>query len=179
MTQNSPVASGAESAPEAASPQATAGIPCSCFLIVCRRRRITQSSLAANEQSAPASTVPSDTTSAATSASPFPAPAATVAAPVGFRTSGPWIAGALYVVVPSGPLLPIAEPDYGEDDGPTWYCITKGTFVGVTLSNALASMATVSIRASNMKGYKTQSLALAAFNDALQYPRMITVISGN
>ncbi|KAJ7481402.1 hypothetical protein B0H11DRAFT_2232888 [Mycena galericulata] len=78
-----------------------------------------------------------------------PAPAAPVVAapaPAGFLTQGPWVAGRLYVVVPSSSLLPIAEaPPANEDDAPTWYCITKGRYVGVTLSNSLAVASIVNI----------------------------------
>ncbi|KAJ7105444.1 hypothetical protein C8R43DRAFT_1140771 [Mycena crocata] len=103
-------------------------------------------------------------------AAPQPAPQlVTVPSPTGFQTTGPWIAGALYVVVPGGPLLPVAEPEYTGDDAPLWYCITKGMFVGVTLSQGLASTATTGVRASAMKSYKTQIGALDAFNEMLRY----------
>ncbi|KAJ7435120.1 hypothetical protein B0H11DRAFT_2257619 [Mycena galericulata] len=75
--------------------------------------------------------------------------------------------GGFYVVIPPAPLLPIAEP--------IWYCITKGRYVGVTLNNALALAAVVGVSGGNMKGYKTQALALAAFNELLQY-HMVAVI---
>jgi hypothetical protein len=51
-------------------------------------------------------------------------------APPGFRTRGTWTAGALYVVVPSGPLIAITEAEISEGEGsPLWYCITKGRWV--------------------------------------------------
>ncbi|KAJ7823466.1 hypothetical protein B0H13DRAFT_1919607 [Mycena leptocephala] len=58
--------------------------------------------------------------------------------PAGFRTPWPWVVGALYTVVPSGPLLLIAEPDAVEARKKQWYAITRGLYVGVTLSNSLA-----------------------------------------
>ncbi|KAJ7836826.1 hypothetical protein B0H13DRAFT_1912885 [Mycena leptocephala] len=88
---------------------------------------------------------------------------------VGFRTRGPWVAGALYTVVPTGPLLAIAEDEYTDEEGPTWYAITRGLYVGVTLSNALAVNAVVRVSGSNMRSFATQALALAAFNKLLGY----------
>ncbi|KAJ7629775.1 hypothetical protein DFH06DRAFT_1338201 [Mycena polygramma] len=118
-------------------------------------------------------------TSAAAAPTPSPTPAATTPAPVGFHTRGPWVAGALYTVVPSGPLLPIAEPDIEHgvegEEAPRWYAITSGLYVGVTSSHPLATHAVVGVRRSGMKGYGTQALALAAFNDFLRY-NMVTVV---
>ncbi|KAJ7450431.1 hypothetical protein FB451DRAFT_1186829 [Mycena latifolia] len=122
--------------------------------------------------------------------SPAPAPAAAVAGPVpatgsfvpagpgpasapGFLTHGPWVSGSLYVVVPAGPLTLIAEAD--GDDQPLWYCITRGHYVGVTLSHALALAAVTGVPANAMKSYKMQALAVAAFNDLLQY-RLVAVV---
>ncbi|KAJ7138903.1 hypothetical protein C8R46DRAFT_1047155 [Mycena filopes] len=93
-------------------------------------------------------------------------------APGLFRTGGPWIAGALYHVVPSGPLLPVPQD---EDEDGLWYCITSGTFVGVTLSQALASKAVVGVPRSGMKSHKTQARALAAFNELLRFD-LVTVV---
>ncbi|KAJ7687790.1 hypothetical protein B0H16DRAFT_1221796, partial [Mycena metata] len=56
-----------------------------------------------------------------------------------------------------------------DESGPTWYSISKGTFIGVTLSNHMALAATVGISGSHMKGYRTQALALAAFNEMQQF----------
>ncbi|KAJ7666205.1 hypothetical protein DFH06DRAFT_1127333 [Mycena polygramma] len=100
-----------------------------------------------------------------------------VGAPVfGFHTKGPWVAGNLYVVVPTGDLLPITEEEVpAGETGPNWYCITKGHYVGVTPSNPLALNATLGVSGSAMKGYGTQALALAAFNQLLGY-RMVAVI---
>ncbi|KAJ7812690.1 hypothetical protein B0H13DRAFT_1926024 [Mycena leptocephala] len=71
--------------------------------------------------------------------------------PAGFRTHGPWVVGALYTVVPSGPLLLIAEPDAVEGEEKQWYAITRGLYVGVTLSNSLAVNAVSGVSRSGMK----------------------------
>ncbi|KAJ7105138.1 hypothetical protein C8R43DRAFT_1140639 [Mycena crocata] len=103
------------------------------------------------------------------------APIVAAPAPIGFLTTGPWVAGGLYVVVPTGPLLPIAEPEYAVDEGPIWYCITKGKYVGLTLSNALALSAVVGVSGGTMKGYKAQTEALATFNEMRQYGFVVVV----
>ncbi|KAJ7430875.1 hypothetical protein B0H11DRAFT_2389626 [Mycena galericulata] len=98
-------------------------------------------------------------------------------APVGFQTRGPWLAGVLYVVVPAGPLLPVAEePRDADDEGPIWYCITKAKYVGVHLSQPMAINAVLGVPGNAMKSYKTQALAVAAFNEMLQYG-MVKVIA--
>ncbi|KAJ6525809.1 hypothetical protein DFH09DRAFT_1328827 [Mycena vulgaris] len=102
-----------------------------------------------------------------------PIAATVVPAPTGFLTQGPWVVGSLYVVVPTGPLLPINTGL--SDEQAVWYCITRGHYVGITLSNLLALAAVVGVSASNMKGYHGQALAIAAFNEMLQY-RMVAVI---
>ncbi|KAJ7909715.1 hypothetical protein B0H13DRAFT_2330064 [Mycena leptocephala] len=118
---------------------------------------------------------------------PAPAPPATVQPPVvaglaptpvvGFCTQGPWVAGALYVVVPTAPLLMVAEDELEEGtESPTWYCITRGHYIGVTTSNALAINAVVGVPTNTMKGHKTQAKAVAAFNELLSY-HMVTVIA--
>ncbi|KAJ7880928.1 hypothetical protein B0H13DRAFT_2345390 [Mycena leptocephala] len=95
--------------------------------------------------------------------------------PAGFRTHGPWVVGALYTVVPSGPLLLIAEPDAVEGEEKQWYAITRGLYVGVTLSNSLAVNAVSGVSRSGMKGHATQALAAAAFNEMLAY-NMVAVL---
>ncbi|KAJ7454348.1 hypothetical protein B0H11DRAFT_2245004 [Mycena galericulata] len=93
-----------------------------------------------------------------------------------FLTRGPWVAGSLYHVVPTGPLMPIAEEASDDAEEPVWYCITKGRHVGVTLSNALAAAAVVSLPGGgHMKRHKTQALAVAAFNEMLGY-NMVSVV---
>ncbi|KAJ7652315.1 hypothetical protein B0H17DRAFT_1214980 [Mycena rosella] len=96
------------------------------------------------------------------------------AGPVGFQTRGPWVAGALYQVVPTAPLTLIAEAD-GDDD-PLWYCITRGAYVGVTVNNALALGAVSGVSHSAMKSYWAQSLAVAAFNELLRY-NLVAVVA--
>jgi hypothetical protein len=96
-----------------------------------------------------------------------PAPVIQLPAPPGFHTRGPWVAGALYKVVPAAALAAVAEPAT-EDDDPLWYCITSGSYVGVTQSHALAVAAVSGVSRSAMKSYKSQTLALAAFNDMLR-----------
>ncbi|KAJ6503114.1 hypothetical protein DFH09DRAFT_1335501 [Mycena vulgaris] len=106
-------------------------------------------------------------------ATPTPSPAVTPA-PGMFLTRGPWVAGSLYQVVPGGPLTHIVEA--AGDDQPLWYCITRGHYVGVTLSHALALAAVVRVSGSAMKSYKTQVLAVEAFNEMLQF-HMVAVVA--
>lgn len=77
------------------------------------------------------------------------------------------MAGLLYLVVPTAPLALIAEPVYN-DEGPLWYCITTGRYVGVHLNSALAQHAVFGVSGQAMKAYKTQSLAVARFNELLE-----------
>ncbi|KAJ7087732.1 hypothetical protein C8R43DRAFT_1142319 [Mycena crocata] len=65
------------------------------------------------------------------------------------------------------------EPD--GDEEALWYCITKGHVVGVHLSHALALASVTGVSNSAMKAYKTQALAVAAFNELLQY-RLVAVL---
>ncbi|KAJ6494169.1 hypothetical protein DFH09DRAFT_1104310 [Mycena vulgaris] len=64
----------------------------------------------------------------ALAASPAPAVAAgsTATPAVGFLTRGPWVVGSLYQVVPTGPLIAIAEEATVVDEDRYWYCITRG-----------------------------------------------------
>ncbi|KAJ7798996.1 hypothetical protein B0H13DRAFT_1933426 [Mycena leptocephala] len=125
----------------------------------------------------PAVTLPAaPMTPAPMPATPTPASQVPAAPPptasTGFRTRGPWVVGALYHVVPSGPLMPIAEDDTSER---MWHCISRGLYVGITLSNPLALTTVVSISGSSMKGHKTQAKAVAAFNEMLAF-NMISVL---
>ncbi|KAJ7922182.1 hypothetical protein B0H13DRAFT_2317791 [Mycena leptocephala] len=89
------------------------------------------------------------------------APAAP-AAPVPFvQSTGPWIAGSLFNVVPAAPLA--AVPDNGEK----WYAITKGKYVGLTPHNLLSSGAVMGVSSALQNSYTHQADALAAFNLAL------------
>ncbi|KAJ7747898.1 hypothetical protein DFH07DRAFT_962317 [Mycena maculata] len=81
----------------------------------------------------------------------------------------------LYLVVPTAPLMIVHEDPVADGaDGPLWYCITKGTYVGVHTSHALALTAVQGVGSSAMKSYKTQALAVAAFNEMLAY-RMVAI----
>ncbi|KAJ7687067.1 hypothetical protein B0H14DRAFT_3176746, partial [Mycena olivaceomarginata] len=100
---------------------------------------------------------------------PVATAAPVVPLPAGFQTQGPWVAGALYLVVPAGPLAPVPEEAAAEGEAPLWYCITRGRHIGVTLHNSLALAAVVGVSRSSMKSYKTQALAVSAFNDMLTY----------
>ncbi|KAJ7836465.1 hypothetical protein B0H14DRAFT_2589682 [Mycena olivaceomarginata] len=75
-----------------------------------------------------------------------------------------------------GPLVAIAEPPVAEGEEPLWYCVTRGKHVGLTINNALAMAAVVGVSRSSMKSYKTQALALAAFNEMLTY-NLVQVLS--
>ncbi|KAJ7433176.1 hypothetical protein B0H11DRAFT_2259700 [Mycena galericulata] len=92
-----------------------------------------------------------------------PAPP-TVAPPTrrtGLQTTGPWIVGELYSVVPSGPLALV--PDHGEK----FYAITKGRYVGVTNNNAFADGAVSRVSHALRAQYDSQAEAVTVFNDAL------------
>ncbi|KAJ7165257.1 hypothetical protein C8R46DRAFT_1220388 [Mycena filopes] len=74
------------------------------------------------------------------------------------------------LLLSSATLAAVAEEEYAtEDNAPGWYAITKGHYVGVTLSNPLALVAVVGISTGSMKKYKMQVHALRAFNKLLQY----------
>ncbi|KAJ7751469.1 hypothetical protein B0H14DRAFT_3513253 [Mycena olivaceomarginata] len=97
------------------------------------------------------------------------APAVAAPAHVGFQTRGPWVAGALFLVVPTGPLTHIPEDPAPEGLETLWYCITRGKYIGLTTNNSLAMAAVIGVSRSSMKSYKTQALAVAAFNEMLQF----------
>ncbi|KAJ7496070.1 hypothetical protein B0H11DRAFT_2227075 [Mycena galericulata] len=93
-----------------------------------------------------------------------PAPAAATAHPAhggGIRMTGPWVAGQIYGVVPAAPLTPV--PDNSEK----WFAITKGRYLGVTNSAAIADAAVSRVSHALRAGYTSQREALEAFNDAL------------
>ncbi|KAJ7487165.1 hypothetical protein FB451DRAFT_1392011 [Mycena latifolia] len=96
-----------------------------------------------------------------------PAAAIAPAASTGFLTRGPWVVGGLYLVVPTGPLALIPEQEPAEEQ--FWYSITRGRYVGVTLSHSLALAAVSGVSRSSMKSYKTEVAAAAAFNEMLSY----------
>jgi hypothetical protein len=78
--------------------------------------------------------------------------------------TGPWVAGAIYGVVPAGPLAIV--PDNGEK----WYAITKGRYVGVTNNLAIADAAVTRVSHALRASYSSQVDAVAAFNQALSMP---------
>ncbi|KAJ7665821.1 hypothetical protein DFH06DRAFT_1127025 [Mycena polygramma] len=94
-------------------------------------------------------------------ASAFPSPPAAQSAPAFIRTSGPWIAGLLYGVVPPTPLSPV--PDNGEK----WFAITRGRYVGLTRNPAIATHAVTGISGGLSPKSTTQADALDQFNSAL------------
>jgi hypothetical protein len=68
--------------------------------------------------------------------------------------------------------MPVAEEDHSER---IWYCITRDLYVGITLNNSLALAAVIGVSCGAMKGHKTQSKALAMFNEMLAF-NMVSVI---
>ncbi|KAJ7601287.1 hypothetical protein DFH06DRAFT_1353504 [Mycena polygramma] len=92
---------------------------------------------------------------------PAPPAGMTPTGRAGIQRTGPWIAGELYGVVPAGPLATI--PDIGEK----WYAITKGRFVGVTNSTAVADGAVSRVSHALRSIFDTQQEAVDAFNLAL------------
>ncbi|KAJ7618263.1 hypothetical protein DFH06DRAFT_1144833 [Mycena polygramma] len=82
----------------------------------------------------------------------------------GLQMSAPWVAGALYGVIPEGPLALVA------DRGEKWYAITKGKYIGVTNSGAVADHAVTRVSHALRICYDSQSEAVSAFNDALAFP---------
>ncbi|KAK6975115.1 hypothetical protein R3P38DRAFT_3238014 [Favolaschia claudopus] len=92
------------------------------------------------------------------------------------RTTGPWIVGYFYIVVPPQHLAAIPEtPEAGEESG-VWYCISKGRYVGVTLVHSVALAAIVGVSGGSMRSYKTQVKALDAFNAALDFHSVAVVL---
>ncbi|KAJ7801667.1 hypothetical protein B0H14DRAFT_3782630 [Mycena olivaceomarginata] len=172
MTSFPNAASGTEqSVPVATSPNANAETVAALQTMINAMATLSQASQA---QPLPPHTAFAPAVTEAAPAVPTPTPAQV---PAGFRTRGPWIAGSLFIVVPPEHLMPIPEaPVDSEDDFPLWYCITKGKYIGITLSNPLALAAVVGVSGSRMKAYKTQVLALEAFNEMLDY-HMVAVVA--
>ncbi|KAK7012745.1 hypothetical protein R3P38DRAFT_3208579 [Favolaschia claudopus] len=130
-----------------------------------------------SQPSAPAPAAPAPVVPVAVVSTP-----AVVAPPVappahpGLRTSGPWLVGELYIVVPPQHLQAIPDPPLADDaEAPVWYAITKGRFVGVTLSNALALAAITGVSGGSMRKHKTQVLALGAFNTCVDFGTIAVV----
>ncbi|KAJ7800485.1 hypothetical protein B0H14DRAFT_2616193 [Mycena olivaceomarginata] len=107
-------------------------------------------------------------------ATPSPGPAiATPSSPA--PPTSPWVAGAVYHVVPPTPL---GLTTFGENEpeGP-WYSITRGLHVGVTINNAIAVGAISGVSRGAMSKHKTQPQAVAAFNEALTFGLVASFMS--
>ncbi|KAJ6455533.1 hypothetical protein C8R47DRAFT_1082755 [Mycena vitilis] len=78
-----------------------------------------------------------------------------------FRTTGPWIAGSLYAVIPAEHLS--AVPDNNEK----WFAITSGKYVGLTKNAALSLNAVVGVSNALSTSFSSQADALDHFNSAL------------
>lgn len=79
----------------------------------------------------------------------------------GVQYTGPWIAGEVYGIVPDGPL------DMVPDQSERWYAITKGRYVGVTNSVAVADGSVTRVSHALRASYGSQAEAVQAFNNAL------------
>ncbi|KAJ6449244.1 hypothetical protein C8R47DRAFT_1230718 [Mycena vitilis] len=79
-----------------------------------------------------------------------------------FCTTGPWIAGSLYTVVPAEPLA--AVPDNNDK----WFAITSGKYVGLTKNAALSLAAVVGVSNALSTSFTSQTEALEHFNSALE-----------
>jgi hypothetical protein len=115
-------------------------------------------SLGAAAVSQAASKAAKEAADSAAAAAAAPAPAVVVPF---VQSTGPWIAGSLFDVIPAAPLT--AVPDNGEK----WYAITKGKYVGLTIHNLLSSGAVSGVSGALQNCYPRQADALVAFNIAL------------
>ncbi|KAJ7642977.1 hypothetical protein DFH06DRAFT_1326006 [Mycena polygramma] len=95
------------------------------------------------------------------SAAVFLAPVLPVAASTLFRTTGPWIAGYLYTVIPAERLAAIP------DNNDKWFAITSGKYVGLTKNAALSLNAVVGVSNALSTSFNNQADALDHFNSAL------------
>jgi hypothetical protein len=80
------------------------------------------------------------------------------------RATGPWVAGALFSVVPAAALTAIVEDPDSEQ---RWYAITKGKYVGITTNSILSTGAISGVSGAQHVSYSTQAEALGTFNFAL------------
>ncbi|KAJ7608822.1 hypothetical protein DFH06DRAFT_1346657 [Mycena polygramma] len=76
------------------------------------------------------------------------------------HSTGPWVAGRLFSVVP--PVDLVGVPDNGEK----WYAITKGKYVGLTQNGIYSSNAVLGVSGALHGSYTQQAEALLAFNAA-------------
>ncbi|KAK6985137.1 hypothetical protein R3P38DRAFT_3230797 [Favolaschia claudopus] len=92
------------------------------------------------------------------------------------RTTGPWNVGFLFIVVPPQHLTAIPDPPLpAGEEFQYWYCISKGRFVGITLSHGFAMAGTLGVSGAQLKAYRSQIQALDAFNQYLDF-HMVTVV---
>ncbi|KAJ7448468.1 hypothetical protein B0H11DRAFT_2247756 [Mycena galericulata] len=155
-----------QSLPTSATPPAAAAYPAGAPGAATQNQSAwTLLSQAANAMAVAANQVPAQGPGGPVNSAPAPlqAPANAPAAPTngGIRMTGPWVAGELYGVVPTGPLQ--AVPDNAEK----WFAITKGRYIGVTNSAAIADGAVSRVSNALRAGYTSQGEALQAFNTAL------------
>ncbi|KAJ6454923.1 hypothetical protein C8R47DRAFT_1228445 [Mycena vitilis] len=89
------------------------------------------------------------------------------------RTSGPWVAGRIYGVVPQGPLVAMADAGEGK-----WYAITRGRYVGLTKNSAISLHATSGVSSGLSDKYSAQWEALEHFNSALSLGAVAVINEG-
>ncbi|KAJ7115645.1 hypothetical protein C8R43DRAFT_1138100 [Mycena crocata] len=98
---------------------------------------------------------------------PAPAPATNIFPPIApvvpafLRSTAPWIAGLLYVVVPASPLTSVT------DNNEKWFAITRGKYVGLTKNSAISLNAVSGVTTAISQKHATQREALDHFNAAL------------
>ncbi|KAJ7023320.1 hypothetical protein C8F04DRAFT_1193570 [Mycena alexandri] len=76
-------------------------------------------------------------------------------------STGPWVAGTLYGVVPLGPLT--AVPDRNDK----WFAITRGCYVGLTTTSAISLNVVTGVPSGLSDRLNSQAEALQHFNAAL------------
>ncbi|KAJ7829904.1 hypothetical protein B0H13DRAFT_2372253 [Mycena leptocephala] len=76
------------------------------------------------------------------------------------RTSGPWIAGVLYSVIPGAALTAVP------DNGGKWFAITRGKYIGLTQNSAISWSAVTGISTGLSEKFNNQTDALNHFNAA-------------
>ncbi|KAJ7860811.1 hypothetical protein B0H14DRAFT_2576383 [Mycena olivaceomarginata] len=161
MTSFTPVASGTEaSVPVASTTGSDPNTVAALQSLANAMASLSQASQAqAAPQAAPTPTIAPVVTVPAAAAVPAPTSA-------GFRTHGPWIAA-------SSPHR--GSPSTTARTFLTGTALPKANMSVSPLSNALALAAVVGVSGSQMKAYKTQVLALEAFNEMLDY-RLVSVV---
>ncbi|KAJ7655761.1 hypothetical protein DFH06DRAFT_1329193 [Mycena polygramma] len=122
---------------------------------------VSQASAAAAAAAARQDAADAAAAAAAAAAAPAAGAAAAPFIPPFVQSTGPWVVGSVYNVIPAAHLTGIDEV------ADKWYAITKGTYVGVTKHNNLSSNATIGVSGSQQNGFPLQSDAITAFNTAL------------